>query len=99
MNPITFFRTVRAIEREAAAHGYNGDVFAADVPLVGTFAEQMAMAAIGCDTSPGTMSTRDRELHGRLVRAAVLTSATAASTATTTSTEAAKMVSEQLLQI
>ncbi len=65
---------VRRVEREARARGHHGDVLADEVPLVGTFAQQMQIAALGCDSSPGPMSTRDRELHGRLVRAAVLTS-------------------------
>ena len=76
MDHIGFHRVVKAIEREANARGYYGDIFTEPeyVPLVGTFAEQMAIATIGCDTSPGRMNTRDRALHGRLVRAAVLAS-------------------------
>ncbi len=72
MDYIRFLRTARVIEREAAARGYRGDILSDDAPLVGTLRQQMAIAALGCDTSPGPMSTRDRELHGRLVRAAVL---------------------------
>lgn len=72
MDFIKALRLVRAVEREASRRGYRGDVLADDPPLIGTLNEQMAIATIGRDTSPGQMSTADREFHNRLVRAAVL---------------------------
>lgn len=76
MERIRFLRTLRAVEREARARGFYGDPLARyeDIPLVGTFRQQWAIATIGVDCSPGQMSTRDRALLNRLVRAAVLTS-------------------------
>jgi hypothetical protein len=67
---------IRRVEREAGRWGYSGDVTTDEdrVPLVGSYREQMAIATIGRDCSPGPMSTRDRALLNRLVRAAVLTS-------------------------
>ena len=75
MDHILFHRLARAIEREAAIRGYQGDIFtkAEDVPLVGTYQQQMDIASIGCDVSLGPMSTRERALLNRLVRAVVLT--------------------------
>lgn len=78
MDRIRFFSIVRAIEREAARWGYHGDLFAEseDVPLIGTYRQQMQLATIGADISRGPTSTADRQLTNRLIRAAVLLDAT-----------------------
>jgi hypothetical protein len=77
MDFIQRLRLVRDVGHQAKRHGYSGDVLTDEdrVPLVGTWSQQMAIATIGCDTSPGPMSTRDRQFLNRLCRAAVLTSA------------------------
>ncbi len=77
MDRIKFLAVVRAVTQQAAKFGYSGDVLAdaADVPLVGTPRQQLAIAMIGADVGgPWLRTTRDRELLGRFVRAAVLTS-------------------------
>jgi hypothetical protein len=76
MDRIRFFRTVKAVEREAAHWGYHGDALADEgrIPDVGTYDQQMAIATIGVDVLPGPMSTRDRQLVNRMIRGAVLLS-------------------------
>jgi hypothetical protein len=75
MDFIKKLRLVRDVGREARRRGYGGNVLTQEdrVPLVGTLREQMVIATIGCDCSPGPMSTREREFLNRSARAAVLT--------------------------
>ncbi len=74
MDFITRQRTVRAVQREAAARGFNGDIWADDVPELGTMRQEMAICDIAIDASPGPMNRWDFAFFKRLVRAAVLTS-------------------------
>ena len=75
MDRIKFLAMLRAVKQQAAKLGYCGDALADDVPLIGTLRQQSAIAMIGADVGgPWLRTTRDRELLGRFVRAAVLTS-------------------------
>ncbi len=74
MERITFLARVRAVRNAAETLGYRGDVLAdpRDVPLVGTERQQFATIDVALAAWPHPANDEERELVGRLVRAAVL---------------------------
>lgn len=74
MDFITRQQTVRAIRQAAAARGFTGDLWAHDIPLLGTLQQELAICDISIDANPGMLNRWDAAFIKRLARAAVLTS-------------------------
>lgn len=73
MKLTTLFRIGRAVQREAAAHGYNGDIWADESPPLGTLRQELAAVAIALDAGGGAATdVGNRALRKRFARAAVL---------------------------
>jgi hypothetical protein len=63
---------MRAVRHEAARWGYQGDLLAERVPLVGTVNQQHHLMTIYHDIEPRPRTEKEREFVKRLCRAAVL---------------------------
>ena len=98
MDRIRFFALLRAVEREAAAWGYHGDMLAEveTIPLVGNPQQQFDQCTIYVDVRPRPANEAERQLVKRLIRAAVLTSPTVEPVSTAPQSTTTKIARERV---